>query len=472
MAKTRRGYTGGAVSTTTTSSIAASGTTSFTVSAATGWPYGSEPYHVVLSPGTASEEKVLVTRTGSSDTTINIASNSERGQDGTSAVSHDSGATVFPVFTSVDADEANELTSTWTTKGDIVAHGSSTFTRLAVGTNEHVLKADSSTATGLAYGQVATAGIAADAIDGTKIADDAINSEHYVDGSIDTAHIADLQVTTAKIAADAVDGTKIADDSINSEHYVDGSIDTAHLADDAVTAAKIATGAVGADALAATAVTAATYGDADSVAQFTVDADGRLTAAANVDIVVPTSGIADDAVTQAKIGTGAVGNTELGADAVNGDKIADDAVASEHIANNAVALSTQTTGNYVATVSASDPLVVSGVGSEGATAALTMKVSYGKLTKTTSSEGFVTIGTSDHGLSSSNLTNAAIFITPRAEQSDDSDVLLQTTVTNISGADITFRVYEFDGGASSNSSANVSSVQSASVDVSYLIMYT
>jgi len=108
--------------------------------------------------------------------------------------------------------------------------------------------------------QVATAMIAADAVDGTKIADDSINSEHYVDGSIDNAHIADdaidsehyadgsidtahignLQVTTAKIAADAITGAKIADDSIDSEHYVDGSIDTAHIADDAVDADKLA----------------------------------------------------------------------------------------------------------------------------------------------------------------------------------------------------------------------------------------
>ena len=68
--------------------------------------------------------------------------------------------------------------------------------------------------------QVATAMIAADAVDGTKIADDSINSEHYVDGSIDNAHI--------------------ADDAIDSEHYVDGSIDTAHIADDAVDADKLA----------------------------------------------------------------------------------------------------------------------------------------------------------------------------------------------------------------------------------------
>jgi len=79
--------------------------------------------------------------------------------------------------------------------------------------------------------QVTTAKIAADAIDGTKLADNAVDSEHYTDGSIDRVHL----------AADIVDGTKIADDSIDSEHYVDGSIDTAHIADDAVTSAKLDT---------------------------------------------------------------------------------------------------------------------------------------------------------------------------------------------------------------------------------------
>lgn len=89
--------------------------------------------------------------------------------------------------------------------------------------------------------QIASGGIAADAINGSKIADDSIDSEHYVDGSIDTAHIGNLQVTTAKIAADAIDGTKIADDVIDSEHYVAGSIDAEHLASNSVTSAKLDT---------------------------------------------------------------------------------------------------------------------------------------------------------------------------------------------------------------------------------------
>lgn len=173
MAKTRRAYTGGAASTTTSSTIASSGTTSFTIAAYTGWPYGSDPFHVVVEPGTANEEKILVTRSGSTDTTINVYATpsvaANRGADGTSAAAHSSGSTVFPVFTALDADEANELASTMTTKGDIVTHDASSFERLAVGTNNYVLVADSAQATGLKWGQVQTAGLADDSVTSAKV---------------------------------------------------------------------------------------------------------------------------------------------------------------------------------------------------------------------------------------------------------------------------------------------------------------
>ena len=89
--------------------------------------------------------------------------------------------------------------------------------------------------------QIATGGLADNAVTTAKITDanvtlakmaaNSVDSDQYVDGSIDRVHL----------AADIVDGTKIADDSIDSEHYVDGSIDTAHIADDAVTSAKLDT---------------------------------------------------------------------------------------------------------------------------------------------------------------------------------------------------------------------------------------
>ena len=55
--------------------------------------------------------------------------------------------------------------------------------------------------------------------------------------------ISEVQVATAMIAADAVDGTKIADDSIDSEHIVDGSVDNAHLAG-SIANAKLANSAI------------------------------------------------------------------------------------------------------------------------------------------------------------------------------------------------------------------------------------
>ena len=97
---TKRAYKGNATATTLTASMS-NVATSCTIAAYTGWPFGSDPFYVVISPGTAAEEKVLVTRTGSTDTTLNVVSGG-RGADDTSAQAHDSGAAIYPVFTAVD----------------------------------------------------------------------------------------------------------------------------------------------------------------------------------------------------------------------------------------------------------------------------------------------------------------------------------------------------------------------------------
>lgn len=157
MAKTRRAYEGAAAATTISGSLS-NVATSITIAGYTNWPYGSDPFYIVVSPGTASEEKMLVTRTGNTDLTLNVVSGG-RAADGTLAVSHADGAETYPVFTATDADEANELASTLTTKGDLLSHGASTFARLAVGTNDYVLTADSAEATGLKWAALPPSGI-------------------------------------------------------------------------------------------------------------------------------------------------------------------------------------------------------------------------------------------------------------------------------------------------------------------------
>lgn len=177
---TRRQYSGSAVQTTTTGTLAAGGTT-VSINSTTGWPStAAVPFFVVISPGKAIEEKCSATISGS---TLTLT----RAQDGTSAQSHPAGAQIYPVFTATDADEANRLASAMTTRGDLVTLDSGPNpTRLAVGAANTVLK---SNGTDPSYGLVVTANI--------------------TDANVTTAKIADSNVTTAKINNAAVTAAKL-----------------------------------------------------------------------------------------------------------------------------------------------------------------------------------------------------------------------------------------------------------------------
>jgi hypothetical protein len=134
-AVTRKQYKGASAQTTITNALA-SGDTTITIAATTGWGDGATPYYVVISPGTSSEEKCLATRSGS---TLTLT----RAQDDTTAQSHSNGATIYPVFSADDADEANLLASTLTIRGDLLTMGAGPdFARIAIGAADTVLTSD------------------------------------------------------------------------------------------------------------------------------------------------------------------------------------------------------------------------------------------------------------------------------------------------------------------------------------------
>lgn len=161
-AVTRRQYKGAAASTTITAGINPADATC-SLAATTGWPStASVPFYVVIEPGTSAEEKCSATISGS---TLTLT----RGADDTTAVSHGSGATIYPVFSADEADEANLFASTMTTRGDLLTMGSGpTVGRVALGTSGYAL---TSNGTDVAWGQVAAAGLATDAVTTVKILD-------------------------------------------------------------------------------------------------------------------------------------------------------------------------------------------------------------------------------------------------------------------------------------------------------------
>ena len=152
-AVTRRQYKGAAAATTTTNALGV-GDTSVTLTATTGWPStAAVPFYVVIDPGTSAEEKCSATISGS---TLTLT----RAQDDTTAAVHASGATIYPVFTADEADEANQFASTMTTRGDLLTMGSGpTVGRIAIGASTYVL---TSNGTDAAWAALPASGVAGD----------------------------------------------------------------------------------------------------------------------------------------------------------------------------------------------------------------------------------------------------------------------------------------------------------------------
>lgn len=151
---TRRSYAGASAVCTLSSGISSSDTTASLTGTVTAWPdTANGSFYMVIDPGLSTEEKVLV---GSRST--GSLSSITRGVDGTTAAAHSAGATCYPVFTAVDADQANKVASTLTTKGDLLVTDGSVLNRLAVGGNGTIFVADSSATNGVNWLTAGTAG--------------------------------------------------------------------------------------------------------------------------------------------------------------------------------------------------------------------------------------------------------------------------------------------------------------------------
>ena len=149
----RRAYAGAAASCTLSSDISSSATSFSLTGTTSGYPTTtSGGFYMVIDPGLATEEKVYVGSRSSGSLSSVV-----RGVDGTTAASHTTGATCYPVFSAVDADEANKIASTLTTKGDLLVTDGSVHNRLGVGSNDQILVADSAATNGVKWATPAAA---------------------------------------------------------------------------------------------------------------------------------------------------------------------------------------------------------------------------------------------------------------------------------------------------------------------------
>jgi hypothetical protein len=152
----RRYYSSTAAATTLTASISNSDT-SITVAAATGFP-SSFPWTAVIGYDTSDEEIVEVT--AASGTTLTIT----RGVDGTTGKAHGSGARFRHAASGRDFDEANAFVNGGgvansliaNSKGALITSTGSAVDDLTVGTDGHVLTADSAQTLGIKWAPAAS----------------------------------------------------------------------------------------------------------------------------------------------------------------------------------------------------------------------------------------------------------------------------------------------------------------------------
>lgn len=227
-----------------------------------------------------------------------------------------------------------------------------------------------------------------------------------------------------------LDASNLNTGTLSAARIADGSLANTKLTNSSLTVAagiglsgggSVSLGGSTTINLADTAVVANSYGSANSVTTFTVDAQGRLTAAGTTAIAIGAGQITSGTLSVARGGTGVDGSTAAngqlligtgsgyaqatltdgsGISITNGSGSITIAatlgttIGNAEIENNAIALGTQTTGDYVATLGTLTGLSTTGNTGEGSTP--TLGVLYGSTGNTAvqgNTQATVTAGT-------------------------------------------------------------------------------